>query len=220
MRFGSWQKKTLVIKYSAEPKSSAFLHWSKKMKDNILPRICRTCGTSFLGGPRAFYCQECRQERKKQQSKRYKERIKHGSVTTLGSIIQCESCGCNIIKCGGLQRFCHQCAKKHLKIIDNQQSLDWNKNNQVKVKKSKKLYNDKKQATGIHKNSGIPGVNWDTVKSKWIACVSVNHRQIKIVTTSNINVAKSAREEAQKAKETGLLTDDFINILKSKYRNL
>lgn len=190
------------------------------MKDNIQSRICRTCGTSFLGGPRAFYCQECRQERKKQQSKRYKERIKYGSVTTLGTIIQCEFCGCNIIKCGGLQRFCHQCAKKHLKIIDNQQSLDWNKNNQVKVKKSKKLYNDKKQATGIHKNSGIPGVNWDTVKSKWIACVSVNHRQIKIVTTSNINVAKSAREEAQKAKETGLLTDDFINILKSKYRNL
>ena len=40
------------------------------------------------------------------------------------------------------------------------------------------------------------------------------------MTTSNINVAKSAREEAQKAKESGLLTDDFINILKSKYRNL
>ena len=164
------------------------------MKDNILPRICRTCGTSFLGGPRAFYCPECREERKKEQSKKYKECIKHGSIITLG--------------------------KKHLKIIDNQQSLDWNKNNQVKVKKSKKLYNDKKQATGIHKNSGIPGVNWDTVKNKWIACVSVNHRQIKIVTTSNINVAKSAREEAQKAKESGLLTDDFINILKSKYRNL
>lgn len=28
------------------------------------------------------------------------------------------------------------------------------------------------------------------------------------------------REDAQKAKESGLLTDDFINILKSKYRNL
>lgn len=190
------------------------------MKDNILPRICRTCGTIFLGGPRAFYCPECRQERKKEQSKRYKERIKHGSTAPLGSIIQCESCGCDIIKCGGLQRFCKQCAKKHLKIIGNKQSADWNKKNKEKVKKSKKLYNDKKQATGIHKNSGIPGVNWDTVKNKWIACVSVNHRQIKIVTTSNINVAKSAREEAQKAKKSGLLTDDFINILKSKYRNL
>ena len=94
------------------------------------------------------------------------------------------------------------------------------KKSKEKVKKSKKIYIDKKQSTGIHKNSGIPGVNWDTVKNKWIACVSVNHRQIKIVTTSNINVAKSAREEAQKAKESGLLTDDFINILKSKYRNL
>lgn len=69
-----------------------------------------------------------------------------------------------MIKCSGLQRFCKQCAKKHLKIIDNQQSLDWNKNNQVKVKKSKKIYIDKKQASGVHKNSGIPGVNWDTVK--------------------------------------------------------
>ena len=142
MRFGSWQKKTLVIKYSAEPKSSAFLHWSKKMKDNILPRICRTCGTSFLGGPRAFYCPECREERKKEQSKKYKECIKHGSIITLGSVIQCESCGCDIIKCSGLQRFCPQCAKKHLKIIDNKQSEDWNKKNKEKVKK----YNKKARA--------------------------------------------------------------------------
>ena len=119
-----------------------------------------------------------------------------------------------------MQRFCKQCAKKHLKIIDNKQSADWNKKNKEKVKKSKKIYSDKKQATGIHKNSGIPGVNWDTVKNKWIACVSVNHRQIKIVTTSNINVAKSAREEAQKAKAEGVFTDDFINKLKLKYRNL
>ena len=190
------------------------------MKDNVLPRICRTCGTNFLGGPRAFYCPECRQERKKEQIKRYKERKKHSYIIPLGSVIQCESCGCDIINRSGLQRFCKQCAKKHLKIIYNQQSLSWNKNNQLKFKKSNKIYNDKKKATGIHKKSGIPGVNWDTVKNKWIACVSVNHRQIKIVTTSNINVAKSAREEAQKAKESGLLTDDFINILKTKYRNL
>lgn len=190
------------------------------MKDNMKARICNTCGISFLGGPRAFYCPECRRERKKEQSKTYKERKKQNYIIPLGSVIQCESCGCDIIKCSGLQRFCKQCAKKHLKIIDNQQSLTWNKNNKVKVKKSKKLYNDKKQATGMHKNSGVPGVNFDTVKNKWIACVSVNHRQIKIVTTQNINVAKSAREEAQTAKERGLLTDDFINILKSKYRNL
>lgn len=190
------------------------------MKDNIQTRICKTCGTSFLGGPRAFYCPECRQKRIKEQANRYKERIKHGSVTPLGSIIQCESCGCDIIKCGGLQRFCPKCAKKHLKIIDNKQSANWNKKNKEKVKKSKKIYSAKKQVSGIHKNSGIPGVNWDTVKNKWIACVSVNHRQIKIVTTSNINVAKSAREEAQKAKDSGLLTDDLINKLKLKYRNL
>lgn len=87
------------------------------MKDNVLPRICKTCGISFLGGPRAFYCLKCRQERKKEQSKRYKERIKQGPITPLGSIIQCESCGCDIIKCGGLQKFCPQCAKKHLKVI-------------------------------------------------------------------------------------------------------
>ena len=106
------------------------------MKDNVLPRICKTCGISFFGGPRAFYCPECRQERKKEQSKRYKERNKNGSTTPLGSIIQCESCGCDIIKRSGLQRFCKKCAKKHLKIIDNKQSLVWNKNNQVKVFKT------------------------------------------------------------------------------------
>lgn len=108
------------------------------MKDNMLPRICRTCGISFLGGPRAFYCPDCRQKRRKEQSKKCKERAKNGAIIPLGSIIQCESCGCDIIKYSGLQRFCPQCAKKHLKIIDNQQSLKWNKNNQDKVKKAKK----------------------------------------------------------------------------------
>lgn len=107
------------------------------MKDNILPRICKTCGISFLGGPRAFYCPECRQKRIKEQNKRYKDRKKHSYIIPLGSVIQCESCGCDIIKCSGLQRFCKQCAKKHLKIIDNKQSLAWNKNNQVKVKNQK-----------------------------------------------------------------------------------
>lgn len=39
---------------------------------NMLPRICQGCGKTFLGGPRAWYCEDCREERKKKQLKEFR----------------------------------------------------------------------------------------------------------------------------------------------------
>lgn len=55
----------------------------------ILPRICKECGKSFPGGPRAWYCPDCRRERKK-HDKEFKERKRSGKVIPNGSVIKCE----------------------------------------------------------------------------------------------------------------------------------
>ena len=64
--------------------------------------------------------------------KEFKERKRAGNVIPVGSIIKCEICGKEIIKKGGLQRYCEKCAAKHLKEVDNQQSLAWKKENPEK----------------------------------------------------------------------------------------
>ena len=50
-------------------------------------RTCRQCGSEFLGGPRAWYCPTCRQERKKRHDREFKERKRAGKVIPVGSSI-------------------------------------------------------------------------------------------------------------------------------------
>lgn len=40
----------------------------------IQQRSCRTCGRSFEGGPRAYYCPECLTERRRESWRNYKRR--------------------------------------------------------------------------------------------------------------------------------------------------
>ena len=85
-------------------------------------RICRQCGRSFQGGPRAYYCQECREERRRERSRKYKQ---NGSARPLGSIDQCELCGKEYIVNGSLQRFCPECQPIHATEYDRATSLEF-----------------------------------------------------------------------------------------------
>ncbi len=86
-------------------------------RENVLrTRTCRTCGTQFVGGPRAWYCPNCRAERKKaQQAKRKSPNRK------LGSIDYCEICGKEYIVNGGLQRYCPDCKAEAVAVKDRAQ---------------------------------------------------------------------------------------------------
>ena len=74
------------------------------------PRICKSCGASFLGGGRAFFCPACRAERRKKQKAEYEARKRAGTVRNLGSIDYCEICGKSYTVDGGLQKYCPECA--------------------------------------------------------------------------------------------------------------
>lgn len=75
----------------------------------VKDRICKQCGKTFPGGPRAWYCPECRSERKKQQAAIRRQRP--GPNRPLGSIDHCVVCGKEYVVKGGMQKYCEDCAK-------------------------------------------------------------------------------------------------------------
>ena len=113
---------------------------------SILPRICRTCGLSFEGGPRAWYCPTCREERVRQQLLDYKHRKSRGLTRKIGESYRCESCGGMYILSGGLQRFCESCAPLQYKLIDNTQSRAWNAAHPNEIRQAKESAHIKQRA--------------------------------------------------------------------------
>ena len=88
----------------------------------IYDRICRECGKSFQGGPRAWYCPDCRKKREKARAARYR---KDGYQRPLGSTDYCRHCGKPYIVQSGLQRYCKECGEENHKLVDRRQSLDY-----------------------------------------------------------------------------------------------
>nr|DAE41133.1 MAG TPA: Thaumarchaeal output domain 1 [Caudoviricetes sp.] len=92
----------------------------------IRPRVCRQCGTTFDGGPRAWYCPTCRAER---QRIRNAAQRKTGARRPLGSIDHCVVCGKEYVVEGGLQKYCKDCAPEAIRAVDREQSKKWAKEN-------------------------------------------------------------------------------------------
>lgn len=90
---------------------------------SLRQRTCRACGRSFLGGPRAWYCRQCRLERRKTQSAAYKARKRTGDVRELGSTDSCAICGAPYIVAGPNQRYCPACAADAVKAVDSSQGM-------------------------------------------------------------------------------------------------
>ena len=97
------------------------------------PRTCKTCSCVFTGGPRAWYCPNCRAERQKMAGKQYKERARAGKTRPNGSIDLCENCGKKYIVKGGLQKYCEKCAPEMIKELDRIQGIKWYEKNKDKI---------------------------------------------------------------------------------------
>ena len=85
-------------------------------------RVCRTCGAVFSGGPRAWYCPDCRLERKRAQSRYHS---KHAPARHLGSTDKCQNCGAEYIVESGLQKYCKDCRDEMYRQLDNQQGTEY-----------------------------------------------------------------------------------------------
>ena len=100
-------------------------HKELKAASTLRDRVCRTCGAIFSGGPRAWYCPDCRAERTKKTNREYKARAKAGNARQIGGTDICQICGKEYTVTGGLQRYCPQCAPDAVREIDRAQSREW-----------------------------------------------------------------------------------------------
>ena len=80
-----------------------------KRETVMSPRTCRQCGAVFQGGPRAWYCPECREERRRARDREYKRVGK--PARPLGSADLCARCGQEYIVKNGRQMYCPECAE-------------------------------------------------------------------------------------------------------------
>lgn len=86
------------------PACSAASHKSAPVRT----RVCRQCGVTFPGGPRAWYCPACRDERRREADKRRK---RSGPSRPLGSVDICKRCGKEYPVEGSRQMYCKDCAE-------------------------------------------------------------------------------------------------------------
>lgn len=84
-----------------------------KQASVIKKRTCKQCGIAFDGGPRAWYCPECRRERWLKYDRDYKKSNK--TKRKLGSIDICQVCGKEYIVAGGRQKYCPECTESAVK---------------------------------------------------------------------------------------------------------
>lgn len=89
----------------------------------ILDRACKQCGAAFRGGPRAYYCPNCRHDRQQQQNREHKRRKRAGLSRALGSTDRCAHCGKEYTVAGGNQRYCPDCGPKLLSEHDRKTSI-------------------------------------------------------------------------------------------------
>ncbi len=111
---------------------------------NIYDRKCKQCGCIFSGGPRAWYCPECRNDRRAEYSRRAAERRRTGRTRQIGSTDVCVVCGRPYYVTCGLQKYCPDCAPAAYAKIDAAQGLEYYRKNKSQI--NPKRYEKRKSA--------------------------------------------------------------------------
>lgn len=86
----------------------------------LTSKVCRTCGTVFTGGPRAWYCPECRHARRLEKMRGYNAAIAAGTTRKIGSTSMCENCGKPYTVTSGRQKWCPDCRPEMIKQVDRE----------------------------------------------------------------------------------------------------
>lgn len=91
----------------------------------VKPRTCRQCGTVFDGGPRAWYCPECRETRQREADARYRSKGRKAD-RPIGSMDRCSRCGAEYVVKSARQKYCPDCAYEGVREADRPASKAWN----------------------------------------------------------------------------------------------
>lgn len=84
-------------------------HSAAKTAGVVQNRVCRECGAEFSGGPRAWYCTDCRAARRRRQSATARQST---PARRIGSEDLCEVCGKPYTVNSARQKYCPDCAQE------------------------------------------------------------------------------------------------------------
>lgn len=142
---------------------------------HIVDRVCRSCGVTFPGGPRAWYCLTCRAERKKATKREHERRKRLGISRKVGDLQTCVDCGKQYAFYIGASERCPECAGKHGKIIDLQKSKEWNANNKSEYLKAKREHERRKRGKTEPAESREKYIFFDRGTGKYRVIVKRKH---------------------------------------------
>lgn len=108
--------------------------------------ICRQCGRSFLGGPRAWYCPDCRARRERERRHRYNTQ---GYNRHIGETDYCVSCGEQYTITAGNQKYCPNCAPVEIRKADAKQGLEYYHQNADEISAKRKIKRSVGTATRV-----------------------------------------------------------------------
>ncbi|AKG36065.1 hypothetical protein [Paenibacillus durus] len=130
-------------------------------------KVCRTpeCGEVFIGGPRAFYCPGCREQRKRQQSADYQRRKRKGDVREIGSIDTCERCGKQYVVNSGLQQVCEECRPLHTSEYDRSTGIEHYRANKDRINPARNVKRRKRSDKCVVCGKKFDPVNGSTTCS-------------------------------------------------------
>lgn len=100
---------------------------------NLHPRTCRQCEAIFDGGPRAWYCPICREDRRRKASRDGKRRERARETRPLGSKDSCAVCGKEYVVNSGKQKYCPTCAPEAVAEIDREQGIAYYHDNAATI---------------------------------------------------------------------------------------
>lgn len=103
-------------------------------------RVCKQCGKTFSGGPRSWYCPDCRIERTRERDRLFK---RNSPQRKIGSVDLCVNCGKPYTVASGLQKYCPDCAPGCVAEIDRQQGLDYYQKNKDDINPKRNIKRQK-----------------------------------------------------------------------------
>lgn len=98
----------------------------------LYDRTCRQCNKNFKGGPRAWYCPTCREERKRESWQKFANKGRKAD-RPIGSIDKCKICNNDFTVNSARQVYCPICAPEQIKSVDRLQGLEYYTKHEDKI---------------------------------------------------------------------------------------
>lgn len=157
-------------------------------------RVCQSCGITFSGGPRAWYCPSCRDERRREQNREHKRK---GSQRKLGSTDICQNCGGEYVVDSGLQKYCPKCQSEMHKKIDNVQSTKYyhEKVDKQERKIKRRIYYNKNRTKLLIKRRQYDNQNKEQLNARGKEYLDANPEQRKF-----FNEAHCIKQKLKRSK--------------------